>query len=125
MAPGEAVEHGGWRNNSLAADNAPGAALDRSRDVCAGVCCCAAHIAAAPGRAVGAPWHGRRSLVLHQKILRGQAAVLDDLNHRAEQGNREKPKAKDPYLAHQMSERKSSGRVAECTRPNPKMRRGP
>jgi hypothetical protein len=28
MAPDEAVELGGWRNNSLAADNAPGAALD-------------------------------------------------------------------------------------------------
>jgi hypothetical protein len=28
MAPGEAVELGGWRSNSLAADNAPGAALD-------------------------------------------------------------------------------------------------
>jgi hypothetical protein len=33
MAPGEAVELGGWRNNSLAADNAPGAALDGVRDV--------------------------------------------------------------------------------------------
>jgi hypothetical protein len=54
-----------------------------------------------------------------------QAVVLDDLNHRAEQGNREKPKAKAPYLARQMSERKSFGRVAECTCPNPKMRRGP
>jgi hypothetical protein len=30
-----------------------------------------------------------------------------------------------PYLARQMSERKSSGRVAESTRPDPKMRRGP
>jgi hypothetical protein len=48
MAPGEAVEHGGLRNNSLAADNAPpGAALDVVLDVCAGVCCCAACIAAA------------------------------------------------------------------------------
>jgi hypothetical protein len=28
MAPGEAVELGGCRSNSLAADNAPGAALD-------------------------------------------------------------------------------------------------
>jgi hypothetical protein len=83
-----------------------------------------AHISSTRGRAVGAPWHGRRSLVLHQEILGGQAAVLDDLNHRAEQGNMEKPKAKDPYLAHQMSERKSSGRVGECSRPNPKMRRG-
>jgi hypothetical protein len=49
MAPGEAVEPGGWRSNSLAADSAPGAALD-VLDVCAGVCCraeCTA--AAAPG----------------------------------------------------------------------------
>jgi hypothetical protein len=37
----------------------------------------------------------------------------------------EKPKVKTRYLARQMSEGKSSGRVAECTRPNPKMRRGP
>jgi hypothetical protein len=41
-----------------------------------------------------------------------------------EQKNRQKPNAKTPYLARQMSERKSSGRVAERTRPNPKMRRG-
>jgi hypothetical protein len=33
MAPGEAVELGGCRNNSLAADNAPGVALDGVRDV--------------------------------------------------------------------------------------------
>jgi hypothetical protein len=49
MAPGEAVELGGWRSNSLAANSAPGAALD-ALDVCAGVCChaeCTA--AAAPG----------------------------------------------------------------------------
>jgi hypothetical protein len=42
MAPGEAVELGGCRNNSLAADNAPGDALDGVRDVCAVVCCRAA-----------------------------------------------------------------------------------
>jgi hypothetical protein len=49
MAPGKAVELGGWRNNSLAADSAPSTALD-ALDVCAGVCCraeCTA--AAAPG----------------------------------------------------------------------------
>jgi hypothetical protein len=51
--------------------------------------------------------------------------VLDNLNHRVKQGNRENLKTKAPYLACQMSERKSSGRVAECTRPNSKMRRGP
>jgi hypothetical protein len=49
MAPGEAVELGGLRRNSLATDNAPGAALDGALDVCTGVCCCAACIAAAPG----------------------------------------------------------------------------
>jgi hypothetical protein len=38
MAPDEAVELGGWRSNSLATDNAPGAALDGVRDACAGVC---------------------------------------------------------------------------------------
>src|SRR5688500_6546241 len=42
MAPDEAMELGGWHNNSLAADNAPGAALDGVRDACASVCCRAA-----------------------------------------------------------------------------------
>jgi hypothetical protein len=48
MAPGEAVELGGWRNNSLAADSAPGTTLD-SLDVCAGVCCRAECTSVAPG----------------------------------------------------------------------------
>jgi hypothetical protein len=49
MAPGEAVELGGWRNNSLAMDSALGAALDALAD-CAGVCCRAERTAAAaPG----------------------------------------------------------------------------
>jgi hypothetical protein len=48
MAPGEAVELGGCRSNSLAADNAPGVALDGVRDVCAAVCCRATCIVAAP-----------------------------------------------------------------------------
>jgi hypothetical protein len=38
MAPGEAVEQEGWRNSSLAADSALGAALD-ALDASAGVCC--------------------------------------------------------------------------------------
>jgi hypothetical protein len=49
MAPGEAVELGGWRSNSLATDNAPGAALDGVWDVCVAVCCCAACTTAVPG----------------------------------------------------------------------------
>jgi hypothetical protein len=54
MAPGEAVELGGWHNSSLAVDSAPGAALD-TLDVCAGVCCrvvCAAAAALGAGRLV-------------------------------------------------------------------------
>jgi hypothetical protein len=39
MAPCDAVELGGCHNNSLAADNAPGDALDGFRDVCTTVCC--------------------------------------------------------------------------------------
>jgi hypothetical protein len=50
--------------------------------------------------------------------------MLDNLDHRVEQENRQKPNAKAPYLVRQMLERKSSGRVAERTRPNLKMRRG-
>jgi hypothetical protein len=50
IAPGEAVELGGLRSNSLAADNTPpGATLDGALDDCTGVCYCAACIAAAPG----------------------------------------------------------------------------
>jgi hypothetical protein len=52
--PSEAVELGGWRSNSLAADSAPGAALD-TLDVCAGVCCraeCTAAAASGAGRLV-------------------------------------------------------------------------
>jgi hypothetical protein len=47
MDPGEVVELGGWRNNSLAADKAPGTALD-VLDTCAGVCCHAEHTVATP-----------------------------------------------------------------------------
>jgi hypothetical protein len=46
--PGEAMELGGCHSNSLAADNAPGAALDGVRDVCVDVCCRAACTAAVP-----------------------------------------------------------------------------
>jgi hypothetical protein len=54
MAPSEAVELGGWRSNSLAADSAPGVALG-AMDVCAGVCCraeCTATAAPGAGRLV-------------------------------------------------------------------------
>jgi hypothetical protein len=54
MDPGEAMELGGWHNNSLAADSAPGAALD-VLDVCVGVSCrseCTAAATSGVGRLV-------------------------------------------------------------------------
>jgi hypothetical protein len=48
IAPGEAVELGGCRSNSLATDNAPGVALDGVRDTCAAVCYRAACTVTAP-----------------------------------------------------------------------------
>ena len=68
-------------------------------------------------RAVDGPRCGRRSRFLHRKILENEVVVLDDLDHGVEQENKQKPNAKPPYLARQMSERKFSGRVVECTRP--------
>jgi hypothetical protein len=77
-------------------------------------------------RAVRTPWHGRRCPFLHQEVLRGQVTVLDDLNHPVEQENRQKNlKPKPPTWRAKWRWGKSTGRVAECTRPNPKMRRGP
>jgi hypothetical protein len=49
MAPGEALELGGCRNNSMAADNASRDALDGVWDVCATVCCRAACTAGVTG----------------------------------------------------------------------------
>jgi hypothetical protein len=83
MAPGEAVELGGWHNNSLAADSAPGAALD-ALDICAGVCCRAECAAVAPGA-------GRLVACGVDEIM-----VLDDVDHGVEQENKQKPNAKAP-----------------------------
>ena len=43
--------------------------------------------------------------------------VLDDVDHGVEQENNQKPNAKAPYLARQMSKRKIFDRVAERTCP--------
>jgi hypothetical protein len=48
MAPDEFMELRGWCSNSLAADKAPGAALDGVWDACAGVCCRTTCTTAAP-----------------------------------------------------------------------------
>jgi hypothetical protein len=64
------VELGGWRSNSLAADSAQGAALDGALDDCGSVLPRSMHCGSTRRRAVGAPWHGRHNLLLHQEILR-------------------------------------------------------
>jgi hypothetical protein len=94
MASGEAVELGGWRSNSLAADNAP-RSCPRWSLGCLRSCMLlrSVHSSSAQHWAVGNPWHGRSSFLLHQEILRSLGAVLNDLHHHAEQENKQKPKA--------------------------------
>jgi hypothetical protein len=66
---------------------------------------------------VEGPWRGRRNFFLHREFLGNEVMVLDDMEHGVEQESKQKPNAKAPYQARQMSERKFSGRVAERTRP--------
>jgi hypothetical protein len=117
MAPGEAVELGGCRSNSLAADNAPRAALDGVRDVYAAVCCRAACTAAVPGtgrlRTCGmeetASSSTRKSVEVSAQCSMICTITLSE--------DASKNLMSSPYLARQMSEREFSGRVAECIRP--------
>jgi hypothetical protein len=116
MASGEAMELGGWRSNSLAADKAPGAALD-ALDVCAGVCCRAERIAAAPGA-----WRleargmedATSSSIWKSSGTKSWCSMIWTMVSRRKTGENLMP---SPYLARQMLERKISGRVAERTRP--------
>jgi hypothetical protein len=117
MAPGEAVELGGWRSNFLVADNAPGAALDGVRDVCAVVCCCAACTAAV----LGTGWLGIRgveeaasSSIRKSSEVSARCSTICTIMLSKKTSKNLKP---SPYLARQMSERKFSARVAERTRP--------
>jgi hypothetical protein len=116
MAPGEAVELGGWRSNFLAVDKAPGVALD-ALDVCAGVCCRAERIAAAPGvgrlEARGMEDAASSSIGKSSGMKSWCSTMWTMVSSRKTSKNL----MPSPYLAHQMSERKFSGRVAERTRP--------
>ena len=91
--PGKAVELGGWRSNSLAANKAPGAALD-TLDVCAGVRCCAERTTAAPGAGRMEARGVEDTASSHQEVLGNEVVVLDDLNHGVEQESKQKPNAK-------------------------------
>jgi hypothetical protein len=124
MAPVEAVELGGWRSNSLAADIAPGAALDGVRDVCAVVCCCAACIAAVPGTGRlgtrGVEEAASSSTRKSSKVSARCSTICTIMLGKKTSKNL-KP---SPYLARQMSERKSSAEWWNAPALNPKMRRG-
>jgi hypothetical protein len=107
MAPGEAVELGGWRSNSLAADNAVGVALDGVRDTCAGVCCCTTCTAAAPdsGRSGtrGAEDATSCSIAKSSEVS-ARCSMIRTIMLSVGTSKNFKP---TPYLAHQMSEGKS------------------
>jgi hypothetical protein len=123
--PGEAVELGGWRSNSLAADRAPGAALDGAWDVCASVRCCAARTATAP-RAGRLEAHNMEDAV--SSSIRKSSGVKPWCStiwtivssRKTSENLMPKPLPGAPNVGG----KNSTGRVAECTRPNPKMRRG-
>jgi hypothetical protein len=125
MAPGEAVELGGWRNNSLAADSTPGAALD-ALDVCAGVCCraeCTAVIASGAGRLVA---HGveeaAASSITKSSGKKSWCSTIWTmvLSRRTSKNLRPSPLPGAPNVGEEIS-----GRVAECTRPKSLDEEGP
>jgi hypothetical protein len=124
MAPGEAVELGGCRNNSLTADNAPGVALDRVRDVCAAVCCRAACTAAVPGTGrlgtCGVEEAASSSTMKSTKVS-ARCSTICTIMLSEKTSKNLKP---SPYLARQMSERKSPAGWRSAPALNPKMRRG-
>jgi hypothetical protein len=124
MAPGEAVELEGCHINSLAADNAPGAALDGVRDVYATVCYRAACTAAVPdtgrlgtcGMEETTSSSTRKSVEVSARrsticTIMPSEEISKNLMH-------------SPYLARQMSERKSPAGWWSTPALNPKMRRG-
>jgi hypothetical protein len=76
-------------------------------------------------RVAGGLWCGRGSFLLHGEVLGDEVVVLDDVNHGVEQENKQKPNAKTPYLARQMSERKSPAGWRNAPALKPKMKRGP
>jgi hypothetical protein len=123
MAPGEVVDLGGWHNNSLAADSTPGAALD-ALDVCAGVCCRAECAAVAPGAgrlvARGVEEAASSSTRKSTKVsARCSTICTIMLSRKTSKNLKPRPLPGAPNVGEEIS-----GRVAECTRPNPKMRRG-
>jgi hypothetical protein len=107
IAPGEAVELGGCRSNSLAADNAPGFALDGVRDACAAVCCRAACTVAAPGTGrlgTSGVEEATSSSTSKSIEVSARCSTIRTIMLIEETSKNLQP---SPYLARQMSERKS------------------
>jgi hypothetical protein len=124
MAPGEAMELGGWCNNSLAADSAPGAALD-ALDVCTGVCCraeCTAVVAPGAGRLVArGVEEAAASSTTKSSVKKSWCSTMWTMMLSRRTSKNLKP---TPYLVCQMSERKSSAGWRNAPTLNPKMTRG-
>jgi hypothetical protein len=117
MAPGEAVELGGWRSNYLAIDNTPRAALDGVRDVCTIVCCCAACTAAVPGTGwlgtSGVEEAASSSTRKSSKVLARCSTICTImLSKKTSKNLKPSPLPSAPTVGEEIS-----GRVAECTRP--------
>jgi hypothetical protein len=107
MAPSEAVELGGWRSNSLVVDNAVGVALDGVRDTCAGMCCCTTCTAAAPdlGRSGTRGAEDATSCSINKSSeVSARCSMIRTIMLSEKTSKNFKP---SPYLARQMSERKS------------------
>jgi hypothetical protein len=77
---------------------------------------CGAHSSCSKCRAAGAQWRRRCSLLLHEEVPRDHVAVLNDVNHDAEQKNKQKPNI-GPLPGAPNVREEISGRVAECTSP--------
>jgi hypothetical protein len=94
VAPSEAVELGGCRNNSLAADNAPGVALDGARNIFAAVCYRATCTAAVPGtgrlETCGVEEAASPSTAKSTKVSAWCSTIFTIM---LEQGNKQKPNA--------------------------------
>jgi hypothetical protein len=124
MAPGEAVELGGCRNNSLTVDNAPGVALDGVRDVWAAVCCRVACTAAVPGTGrlgTSVLEEAASSSTTKSIEVSAQCSTICTIILSEKTSKNIMP---SPYLARQMSERKSPAEWRSAPALNPKIRRG-
>jgi hypothetical protein len=124
IAPGEAVELGGCRSNSLAADNAPGVTLDGVRDACAAVCCREACTVPAPGTGqlgTSGVEEAASSSTLKSVEVSPRCSTIRTIMLSEETSKNLKL---SPCLARQMSERKSPAGWRSAPSLNPKMRRG-